>query len=313
MTSLLRGSPSARLDEAFRHAIAAGAGARGEPPLIGVEHEFRVSLAGRAVDARQIIHRLPIDGLRLDAADRDAYRLRSGAAITADGREAEIAIAPVELGPWSASLATARARNARAELAAALGPEAALEGYSTHISISVPDRIVERVARSYAERFAPAMLLFVDGPASPGLLVRPRPGRLELGGDFVDGDRLRIALTFALGSVLAVVAAERGRLRRRQQLPDRLSLTIEPARERFGWFVAGTAAGGDLHRDGRSAALTTRDGRRLTGQAHLAATWRAARGRLVGRVLDDDLALVDAVVRGSAPLAVEARGEGTVA
>ncbi len=271
---------------------------------MGIEHEFRVELAGRPVDFRRILHDLGIAGARIDPGDRNAYRLPSGAAITADGREAEIAIAPVGLGPGFGTIVAARVRAARAELAAALGPDATLRGYSTHISISVPDCRVQQLARSYAERFAPALTMLVDGPTSPGLLVRPRPGRLELGGEFVDGNRLQAAATFALGSVLALLDAE-GRPFGRRRLPPRLDLAIEPARERFGWFVGRRAGQPDVHQMGRSTELTTRSGQRTTGQLHLDATWEISRATLVGRISNEDLARVDAIVAGEARLGVE--------
>ena len=98
-----------------------------------MEHEFRVNLDGRQIDFRQVIHRLPIDGLRIDPADPDAYRCPWGGTITADGPEAEIAIAPVAAGPAMAGRVVGTGARARAELEAILPPGATLEGYSTHL------------------------------------------------------------------------------------------------------------------------------------------------------------------------------------
>ncbi len=65
--------------------------------LIGVEHEYQVFGAdGRQVDFRALIHSLEWDGLRLDPGDPNAYRLRAGLVVTADGMEAETASPPVE-------------------------------------------------------------------------------------------------------------------------------------------------------------------------------------------------------------------------
>src|SRR5712691_4797032 len=77
--------------------------------LIGIEHEYSLTRDGAQVDFRELIHDLPVHGLRLDPGDVNAYRLRSGLALTAEGAEAELATPPVpvvrgfarELENWS--------------------------------------------------------------------------------------------------------------------------------------------------------------------------------------------------------------------
>lgn len=155
-----------RLSRAFGRALDGVAPARSDEVggLLGLEHEFRVLVDGSAIDFSRLIHRLSIDGRRVDPADPNAYRGAWGGAITADGREAEIAVAPVERGPGCTTGLLARARLGRSLLRGALPPGAVLEGYSTHLSVAVPDGLAERAARIYARTFAPALMLLLDGP-----------------------------------------------------------------------------------------------------------------------------------------------------
>jgi hypothetical protein len=224
---------SDRLSRVFGRALGVPLPARPEPGgLLGLEHEFRVLVEGRPIDFQQLIHRLEIPGRRVDPADPNAYRGPWGGAITADGHEAEIAISPVAIGPACTDELLARAHLGRDALARALPPPARLEGFSTHLSVAVPDHLVERAAAIFVRTFAPALMLLLDGPESPGLLVRPRPGRLELGGEFVDGERLRAAAIFAAGSVRLAALAARRRPFAGRHLPPSIKVDAEPALER---------------------------------------------------------------------------------
>src|SRR5439155_21831708 len=129
----------------------------------------------------------------------------------------------------------------------------ALTGASTHLSVEVDAKRNDALSRLYTQTFAPALMLLLDRAYSPGLLVRPRPGRTELCGEFAAGDALRAAAAFAAGSVRVLdrFLRERGRA----ALPTRLQGRIEPARQRFGWYVDRTAFGPDLYRVGRDALL----------------------------------------------------------
>src|SRR5262245_16486221 len=99
--------------------------------LLGVEHEFVVRSAAEVVDFRDLIGGLRLPGRRLDPGDRFATRLSSGAVVTADGREAEIAIAPVPRVPGFAKRLDRDAADARRILERALPRGTSLEGYST--------------------------------------------------------------------------------------------------------------------------------------------------------------------------------------
>ena len=271
-----------------------------ETALIGIEHEYRVLDGDRQVDFRELIHTFELGQPHLDPADPNAYRLASGAALTCDEAEAEIALPPVALHPHFAAEIDARAVQERARLEA-LVSHLHVDGYSTHISVSTPADVDDQVAAMYVRTFALSLMLLMDGRGSPGLLVRPRPGRTELGGEFIDGHRLRAAAVFAVGSVLRCVEAV---ARGRADIPE-LDLQVLPDDRRYGWFVARCAAGEDLYTHGRRKRLVRSDGTTSSAQAHLEVTWLNARELLVGRVADGALSEVDLVVSGRMPLACE--------
>jgi hypothetical protein len=267
---------------------------------IGIEHEYVVHAGDKRVDFRELIRSLDIDGEAIDPADALARRCRWGGVVTADGAEAEIATPPVALGGGFSALADSLARAGRFELERSAGGHS-FEGYSTHISISMDDDVVQAAAKVYAERFAPALMLLLDSPSSPGLLVRPRPGRLELCGEHADGERLRAAALFAAGSALAAERAVTDR-RFRRQLPPRLRVKTVPSLQRYGLYVDRAAFGCDLYRHGRSSTLRTRRGGRLTADEHLRQSWRCARSMLAGVVDEVELHSVDALVSAATPL-----------
>src|SRR5206468_3185246 len=150
--------------------------ARTTAPVLGVEHEFRVFDGDRQLDFGSFIHNLPVDGLRLDPTDPNAYRTPWGGVLTADGREAEIAIAPVALRPGCTSELARRLEVARTSLIEVLPARLRLDGYSTHLNIEIDDKDVVAAGKLFVRRFAPAMMLLLDRRTSPGLLVRPRGG-----------------------------------------------------------------------------------------------------------------------------------------
>ena len=270
-------------------------------PRCGVEHEFTVLLDQQPIDFRELIHTLPIPGRRLDPQDDNAYRCGWGGALTADGREAEIATPPVRLAPGFAAEVVRLAAVGQDCLSGVL-PGHHLVGYSTHLNISVPDRRSLAVSRRFATRFAPAMMLLLDRPDSPGLLVRPRPGRLELGGEYLDGDRLRAALLFAAGAVAACAAT--GPLRR---LPPALAVSLAPAVQRFGWYIDRGAFGPDLYVLGRDCPLrpASSRGAARTAQRQLTDCWAVARRAVRPWATAGDLTLVDELVSGQHPLAFD--------
>jgi hypothetical protein len=281
---------------------------QGDAPgsLLGVEQEFTVrTRAGWPVDFGELLPEL-VDQRRdaLDPSNPRARRCRSGAVMSADGREAEVAVPPVRVQPGFAGEATAWGHAARRELTELLPESYALSGYSTHLSVSVDDARNPPVAGLYTRTFALGLMLLVDRATSPGLIVRPRPGRLELCGEFVDGPHLHAAAAYAVGSALACHGAIAGR-RPLASLPSQLQVRTRPPVTRAGWFVDRGAFGADVLTNGRTTRLRRCDGRRVGAQDHLEAAWNVAREELAGRVAAGDLAVADAVVEGTRALPCE--------
>ena len=238
--------------------------------LLGVEHEYSLRDADGTVDFRLLLHRLPVAGLRLDPGDPNAYRCSFGGAMTCDGPEAEVASPPIPRQPGFAGAVDTWARTARAELQRVLPSGVRADGFSTHLNATLFTTGADRVARRYARAFAPGLMLLIDRRHSPGLLVRPRPGRLELGGEYVSGARLRAAAAFAAGSTRA--AAQR-------RTPAFLDVVLQAGVERYGWFVDRNAFGVDLYREGRATILRRARGGTITAQEHLEESWELAARR----------------------------------
>lgn len=276
--------------------------ARDDRPVCGVEHEFTVSAAGAAVDFRTVVDGLGL-GRRLDPGDPHAHRGAWGGVVTADGAEAEVVTPPVPVGPGAADLVHAYASAGRRFLAGRLPVGHVLTGYSTHLSTAVPDAVVRRTAALVVRHFSPALMLLLDRRSSPGLLVRPRPGRLEVCGEHVTGPALRQALAVVVAAAETCAAAA-GSRRARGLLPPRLSLRTERAAVRYGTYVDRRAFGPDLYAEGRSAVLRARGGR-ITAGEHLALVVGLLGDRLRELLADDDLAGLHAVVAGDRPLPLE--------
>jgi hypothetical protein len=269
-----RASGAQALRSAFADAvIAAGDGdTEARAPLVGVEHEFRVMQGATQVPFDSLIDSLDLGRRFLDPTDANARRLPSGAAVTCDEAEAEVALPPVAVEPGFTRELDEMVQRERAALQARLGDEARLVGVSTHLSVSVPagPAATDALARLYARTFAPALMLLLDRRESWGVYVRPRPGRLELCGEFARGERLQAAAAFAVGSTPACLAVVDGRAPA-SSIPPLLRLSTTPAPSRFGYTVWRTALGADLYEAGRTAQLALAGGGTTTAQAQLEA------------------------------------------
>jgi hypothetical protein len=169
--------------------------------LLGLELEYtaRSKLSGR-VHFGSMIHHLSLDGSALDPGDPNAYRCTWGGVVTSDGAEAEIATPPVATRPGFTAELRVWAQTGEAALRTALPSGFELDGYSAHVSAAMPAKFNDQVCRLYAETFAAGLMLLTDRTDSPGLLVRPRPGRAELCGEFVSGQTLSAAAAFVAGT-----------------------------------------------------------------------------------------------------------------
>jgi hypothetical protein len=269
-----------------------------ERPVCGVEHEYEVrDASGTVLDFRTVVDGLGL-GLRLDPGDPHAHRGTWGGVVTADGREAEVVSPPVPVGPSTPDVVHAYAVAGRRHLEDRLPDGATLTGYSTHISTAVPDAAVRTAAKLVVRHLSPALMLLLDRSTSPGLLVRPRPGRLEVCGEFAEGRALRLA-------VAVVVAAGQLCAAERPDLPLRLRVRTERSKQRFGTYVDRRAFGPDLYAEGRAAVLRRRGGTVTAGEL-LAEVVELLDDRLL--LADDDLAALHAVVAGTEPLPCESPG-----
>ncbi len=290
-------------------AFATTLGGAHTPPaapaaLLGLEHEYRLLRDGQPIDFRELIHELPVPGRRLDPGDNNAYRCASGLALTCDDGDAEIASPPVRLQPGFSRLLEGWAAHGRDELLRLLPEGIEARGYSTHLSASMPDELSDRVCDLYARTFAPALMLILDRADSLGILVRPRPGRLELCGEYASEARLGAAAAFVAGSARACAAAANGE--EAALLPPRLSLRPVPANGRYGLYVGRRAFGFNLYEQGRQALLPREGGgATIRAQEHLELAWQAARAALGGDTDAADLETADRIVAGSLPLGIE--------
>lgn len=270
---------------------------------IGVEHEYQVWRDGARVDFRRLIHRRAVPGRRLDPGDIHAYRLHSGLKLTCDGAEAEIASPPLDALPGVVETVVAWTGLGAGTLAG-LHRDCSFVGESTHLSVSVPDEACEEVGGLFARAFGPTLMLLMDDVDSPGLLIRPRAGRVEFGAEYVREHDLEAATALALGGVLLCRDVASGE-HPRTGLPPAARVQIEPAVDRWGWYLDRGAFGTDLLDGGRRAKLRGERRGRLRGQELLERAWAAARDRLDGVVGAPDFAAADAIVAGARPLPCE--------
>lgn len=207
------------------------------PILVGVEHEYQLDPLRGPLDFRQMIHTLGIDGARLDPGDVHAYRLRSGVVLTADGVTAEVATPPVPLVPdFVESLVDLQQAGLR-ELTRALPEGTPVFGYSTHISVSVPDALNDELCALYARTFGPALMFQMNSIRTEGIFIRPRPGRIEFCGNYLPDDRLRSAAVFAAASVAACFAHLEGSSTALAALPDDIEVAIGTDPIRYGLYL----------------------------------------------------------------------------
>lgn len=257
---------------------------------------------GIPIDFRSLAHRLGRLGRSVHPTDPLVHLTPTGVALIADGNVAEAASPPVFIEAGCVHAVEAWSLIGAGLLSKTLDPGDRLAGGSTHVSVEVPASLNDAVCVAYAKTYAPGFMLLLDRIGSPGLLVRPRPRRTELCGEFAVGQQLRAAVAYAAGSVLAAVEDLQTGLWRG---PPELVVEVEPARRRYGWYVPRTGFGPDLYAAGREASLRRVDGSSVVAQRCLELGWARARDALAPHVRDADLVDVDDVVAGRAPLPTE--------
>jgi hypothetical protein len=291
-----RAGPSRALARALSRDDAAAA------RIFGVEHEFGAFRDGTQVDFREVVHHLSLDAVAIHPTNEHHYLTRRGSAVIADGLVAEVAIPPLALRPGFAGHAARWAETCRVELENALPAGFSLVGASTHLNVSVDPRQADRLAVLYARTFSAPLMMLMDQSTSPGLLVRPRPGRLEMGGEYLIGRSLTAAAVFAAASVMAVEDHIGGRS---GSLPPFLDVELEPGRRRYGWYVDRRAFGCDLYRDGREAELALASGGAIAAGDLLVDAWALARRHARDHATPDEIHALDRVVTGKEELPLE--------
>jgi len=276
----------------------AAAAARADAAVVGVEHEYSLWRGDTFLDFREFAPRLGRFGEPWHPTEPLVFRSSDGVQLQADANVAEAATPPIPIGPGFAEQTAAVSALGRARLTEVVPSDSKLHGESTHLSIASDPATVRELALRYAQAFAPALMLLIDREDSPGLLVRPRPGRLELCAEHVCDDRLAAVIAFAVGSVRALETAGA------PPLPY-IEVTIEAARGRFGWFLANDAFAEGMYEQPRSAELRTIDGTSISGQQHIEAAWQVVRRYVEEDASPATLQLIDAMVEGRAPLGVE--------
>ena len=251
----------------------------------GVEQEFELFAAGRKVDFRFLfpsvargLGAVPFRNLGLAAVVDAGYML------ACDDSEAEFATAPVELvgtGPVDLAAEVVRCRESMIDAVLARGIDE-VRGYSTHLNVGLSHGGEVALARAVAQLVGPSLTLLLEGRSSPGLLIRPRPLRLEIGTEYVDDDAPLVAGIVLLAG--AVAALERG--------PAALSAWPRARLERWeygvmrgGIFLPHDAFGESIHARRRSARIVLVNGATVRAGAILERTADLAVAEL-GSMLD---------------------------
>jgi hypothetical protein len=327
----VQADPDARVRTLFapsaRHHPAGPAG------IAGLEQEYSVWQAGRQVDFGGLIDVVaPAAAIRRFAFDDNARIVPSGAVWTVDHPHAEIATAPRALARGIASRLAGDALAERSDLRRQLSAGSELRGYSTHLNAYAAGVDGWTLARHVAATYAPAIMLVAERSTSPGLLVRPRYQRLEVGTEFLETEADLVAATLLV--LACVVAAwheiravglagpsrggDRSPRSARSSAGDAATPRLGPldARafrqtwQRPGLFVPRDAFGEDLYLRGRAARLRRLDGTSELAGDRLDATWARLRAVAAAFARPDELALVDALVGGARSTPLERRATG---
>ena len=102
-------------------------------------------------------------------------------------------------------------------------------GFSTHLNVSVPDDRALGIAHAFMNTCLVALATVIEPAGSKGLLVRPRRGRLEIRGEYLEGPDLIAGLTLLAGCGRGL---REGSAPKAKHVPEATA-----TRERFGWFV----------------------------------------------------------------------------
>ena len=210
---------------------------------VGVEEEWCVHGATGRVDYRRLHGRASSGLVHLFPGDPSAVMTAAGTVLTVDGWEAETVTPPIELGSATLTALDAALVAARTDLRERLlplVPEVRLQGWSTHLSVTVDDDDATSVASRLRERCGRSLALLL-GAGPSGILLRPRRHRLEICLDHLERATVRRSVVAWVGLVL--MCSDGSRDAGWRSLP-RVSMDWTPARERYGHHAPTDRSGG---------------------------------------------------------------------
>lgn len=284
------------------------------PRMLGVEQEYDLFAGNRQLDfralfARSLARRRWVPFRNCDSA----AILDAGYMLACDGQEAEFATAPIDYygeGCLSLGREVMRCRKHMLKLLRGIGvPE--VRGYSTHLSISVPAGREWELATALSMTAAPALILLMEGRPSPGLLIRPRRGRLEIGSEYIDDEmQLAAASVFLTGVVQAWLFDES----LWAQFPHVRLMHSEEANIRPGIYLPRDAFGESIYEHGRTAKLELENGGKMSAGELLETCSRLALEALDDRISSRAANSLLRVVEQSGSLQIEQRSDpGSIA
>ena len=288
----------------------------GAPSSIsGIEQEYAVWLDDVQVPFAPLLGAvLPNAPTRGFGEDPLARVRRDGAVWTADGPHAETATPPRRLAPGIATRLADDTLHQREMLLRRLrriaetdGTRLELRGYSTHVNAFCASVDAWAVVRRFGELYGPAIMLLADRRDSPGLLIRPRPERLEIGTEYLESrdDLVAVALVTLAAAVDCWRAVAGPAQFDQADLRPLDASGFQSTWQRPGIFIGRDAFGGDVYEHGRGAELRLADGQLEPAGDRLRMAWNRLRPIADGFATEPELAAVDARVAGTVRLPSE--------
>lgn len=282
------------------------------PALIGVEQEFDLFSGESYLDFRRLFPQVVARTRSVPFRNCDsAVILDAGYMLACDGREAEFATAPVD---WHGDGCLSLAREAvrcRLHMLRLLKESGVprVSGYSTHLSVSVPIGREWEIARAFAKTVGPALILLMEARQSPGLLIRPRRGRLEIGSEYLDDERQIAAAILLLTGAVRAYLQDPSLWR---QYPRVRLKRWEAANIRPGIYLPHDAYGESLHERGRAAPLELTNGEQITAGKILESCAELSLCALKGQVSRSAARTLQRAVRKVGSLQIEQQRDPAV-
>ncbi|MCL4530125.1 MAG: SH3 domain-containing protein [Chloroflexi bacterium] len=272
---------------------------------LGVEQEFDLLGGDRYLDFRRLFPRVIAHMRSVPFRNCDsAVILDAGYMLACDGREAEFATAPIDSHGDGCLTLAREAVHCRTHLVNLLAQNniQQVRGYSTHLNISVPIGREWEIASAFSTTIAPALILLMEARQSPGLLIRPRRGRLEIGSEYID-DETQLA-----AAIILLTGAVRSYLHDPslwKQFPRVCLKKWEDANIRPGIYLPHDAYGESMHELGRTARLQLQSGKIIAAGKILESCAELALRALNGQISQSAARSLQRVVRRVGSLQIE--------